>query len=158
MYPQGSAPGPSLILYYINDIPVSLITIIQLFADDTIDYMAINTTKDAQHLQQNLYECCNIRRQMEMDVLTGIPTIKVKSINTKWPNTELQGSSPTDSEIHLVFQRLNWRSLENRRKDARIAMMYKIAYEIVAITKTDRLKSPLRESRNMHSAFFISPT
>jgi hypothetical protein len=93
-----------------------------------------------------------------MDVLTGIPTIKVKSINTKWPNTELQGSSPTDSEINLVFQRLNWRSLENRRKDARIAMMYKIAYEIVAITKTDRLKSPLRESRNMHSAFFISST
>jgi len=50
-----------------------------------------------------------------------------------------------------MLQRLNWRNVENRHKDAPLFMMYKIANENVDITKQDRLKPPLRQSRNMHS-------
>jgi hypothetical protein len=40
-----------------------------------------------------------------------------------------------------MIQRLGWRSLEDRRRDARLTMLYKIDHELVAISKTDRLKA-----------------
>ena len=47
-----------------------------------------------------------------------------------------------------VLQHLNWLSLEDRRKDVRLVMMYKIGSENVVITNTkqDRLKSLWRQS------------
>ena len=45
----------------------------------------------------------------------------------------------TSSFGHML-QHLNCCSLEDRRKDARLVMMYKIANENLVITKTDRLK------------------
>jgi hypothetical protein len=41
-----------------------------------------------------------------------------------------------------MIQRLGWRSLEDRRRDARLTMLYKIDRELVAISKTDRLDRP----------------
>jgi hypothetical protein len=45
--PQGSVLGPSLFLYYINDIPTGLDSTIRLFADDTIAYLVIKSNSDA---------------------------------------------------------------------------------------------------------------
>ena len=63
--------------------------------------------------------------------------------------------SPTENEIHLVlvtcYKHLKWRSLEDRRRDARLVMMVKICHDKVAVSKSDRLSPPLRNSRNMHS-------
>ena len=66
---------------------------------------------------------------------------------------------PTDSETHLVYmlQHLDWLSLEDRRKDAGLVMMYEITSENVVIAKTDRLKPPLRQLQNIHSSSFIIP-
>ena len=52
--PQGSILGPSLFLYYINDIPTGLDSTIRLFADDTIAYLVIKSNSDALTLQRDL--------------------------------------------------------------------------------------------------------
>ena len=52
--PQASVLGPSLFLFYINDIVDSLNAKVKLFADDTIAYLAIVTDEDARSLQNDL--------------------------------------------------------------------------------------------------------
>jgi hypothetical protein len=41
------------------------------------------------------------------------------------------------SSITAMIQRLGWRSLEDRRRDARLTILYKINHELVAISKTN---------------------
>jgi hypothetical protein len=53
-----------------------------------------------------------------------------------------------------MLQRLKWRPLANRRKDARLMMMFKIDRELVSITKENRLIPPCRCSRNTHNRTF----
>ena len=52
--PQGSALGPSLFLYYINDIATGLDSTIRLFVDDIIAYLVIKSNSDALTLQRDL--------------------------------------------------------------------------------------------------------
>jgi hypothetical protein len=59
-----------------------------------------------------------------------------------------------------MIQHLEWRSLENRRKDARLALFYKIEHGKVAIGKEGRLTRPRRTTRNTHdkSYMYLQPT
>jgi len=52
--PQGLAIGPSLFIYYINDLQERLQTTVRLFADDTIAYLTIANSDSARLLQENL--------------------------------------------------------------------------------------------------------
>jgi hypothetical protein len=56
-----------------------------------------------------------------------------------------------------MIKHLNWRTLVNRRTDARL--VYKITHELVVIPKTDILIPPVRFSWNKHSlSYQIPPT
>ena len=52
--PQGSVLGPSLFLFYINDIAEKITSTVSLFADNTVAYLAVKGDKDASQLQQDL--------------------------------------------------------------------------------------------------------
>ena len=62
------------------------------------------------------------------------------------------------TSVSNMIEHLNWRSLADRRSDARLVKLYKISHELVAIPKTDILIPPLIFSQNMHSLFIPNTT
>ena len=61
------------------------------------------------------------------------------------------------SSVSDMLQRLNWRNIERRRKDARLCMMFKIDRRLVAICKEPRLQPARRKTTRLqhHRAFQI---
>ena len=62
------------------------------------------------------------------------------------------------SSVTAMIQRLGWRTLEDRRRDARLTMLYKIDHELLSISKTDRLDRPTRRIRQSISRQCLSST
>lgn len=52
--PQGSVLGPSLFIYFINDLPDATTCLIKIFADDTKAYMPIRSKEDQEKLQYSI--------------------------------------------------------------------------------------------------------
>ena len=57
-----------------------------------------------------------------------------------------------------MLEHLKWKSLEQRRKDARLTLMYKITHEKIAIPKEGRLIPPRCLTCNIHDKSFQIPS
>ena len=57
--PQGSVLGPTLFIYYINDMPDIIDCLIKIFADDTKLYYAADTPESVTKLQNNINRLTN---------------------------------------------------------------------------------------------------
>jgi hypothetical protein len=80
--PQGSLLGPSLFLFYINDIPDGMTSTVRLFADDTIAYLTIKSNRDCTTLQNDLYHVTNARGVMiAVSNIPSSPTLYLFKLN-----------------------------------------------------------------------------
>ena len=52
------------------------------------------------------------------------------------------------SSVSDMLQGLDWRTLEDRRRDARLCMPYRLDRRLVAIKRDRRLISPIRKTRS----------
>lgn len=52
--PQGSVLGPTLFIYYINDLPQTVNCLLKIFADDTKAYLPITSITDGHKLQESI--------------------------------------------------------------------------------------------------------
>ena len=55
------------------------------------------------------------------------------------------------SSVSDMLSTMNWRSLQDRRRDARLCMLYKIDRNLVAIKNDKRLMPPQRRTRQSHA-------
>jgi len=62
------------------------------------------------------------------------------------------------SSVGKMLDTLQWRSLEERRKQQRLAMLYKIQHGQVALDISDYLKPASRISRHSHELTFQVPS
>lgn len=58
------------------------------------------------------------------------------------------------SSVTAMLQGLGWRTLEQRRADARLCLFYKIVYGLVAVPIPDYIQPSNRVSRYCHSMTF----
>ncbi|KAK6191011.1 hypothetical protein SNE40_002761 [Patella caerulea] len=61
------------------------------------------------------------------------------------------------SSVDHMLDKLEWKSLEQRRKEARLTMLFKIQNKDVDINAENRLIPPRRLTRNMHQLSFQVP-
>ena len=76
----------------------------------------------------------------------------VQRMSARWATRDYHRTS----SITQMIMDLNWRTLEQRRIDSRLTLMYKITSDLVAIPAADYLIPNNRQSRHNHK--YANPT
>ena len=106
--------GPLLFLLYINDLPQNIQSQIRLFADDTADYLTVNSPENAKTLQADLDTLQEWERTWDMEFNPGKCQVhhitKSKPLRSQYT---LHGQilESTDSAKYLsinISEDLNW--------------------------------------------------
>ena len=80
---------------------------------------------------------------------TAIDITKLEAVqrrSARWATRDYQRTS----SVTQMIKNLNWRTLEQRRIDSRLTLMYKSTYDLVAIPAADYLIPNTRQPRHNH--------
>ena len=90
--------------------------------------------------------------------LSGTQTIKKKY--SSWKKVQRRAARWTTSSfdyrssVTAIVSDIGWRTLEQRRADARLCLFFKMVYGLVAVPLPDYIDQPNRISRYCHSMTF----
>ena len=87
--------------------------------------------------------------QQDIDAIERVQRRAARFVTNKYHNT---------SSVGNMLQHLEWRSLQDRRKDSHLNMFFKIVYNKAEIQKTDRLIPQKRQTRHSHTKSFQIPS
>ena len=76
--------------------------------------------------------------------ITKLGAVQLRS--ARWVTHDYQRTS----SVTQMIKDINWRTLEQRRIDSRLTLMYKIIYDLVDIPAADYLIPNTRQSRHNH--------
>ncbi|KAL9985425.1 hypothetical protein ACROYT_G007837 [Oculina patagonica] len=155
--PQGSVLGPCLFLFYINDLPESLVSNIRLFADDTIVYLTIHSDSDTQVLQRDKLAEWEILWKMEFhpdkcEVL-GVGRKRAMVQNDyilHGKHLYARDGAASGSEI------CPWQ-IQHNHITLRLCMMYKIHEGLIAMDAQEFMTPLQRRSRHVNSNAYEIP-
>ena len=135
----------SLYNWILNGIWDSHINSITTKANKTLDFLRRNINISSTTVKEQAYKSL-VRPSLEYACSVWDPYTKENITQLE----QVQGAGyvtncyDNTSSVSNMLEHLNWRSLADRRTDARLVMLYRISHELVAIPKTDVLIPPLR--------------
>ena len=133
------------------------IDIVTKKANQTLGFLKRNIKVHNQNLKSTAYKT-PIRPQLEYASTvwsqhTATDIYKLESVQcraVRWATRDYRQTSSRNS-VTTMLGNLNWRTLDQRRIDSRLVMMYKVTYDLVAITAYAYLIPNRRNSK------FIQP-
>ena len=122
-------------------------------ANQTLGFLKRNIKVHNRDLKSTAYTTL-VRPQLEYastvwspHTATDITKLEaVQRRSARWATRDYQRTS----SVTQMIKDLNWRTLEQRRIDSRLTLMYKITYDLVAIPAADYLIPNTRQSRHNH--------
>ena len=122
-------------------------------ANQTLGFLKRNIKVHNQDLKSTAYKTL-VRPQLEYALTVWSPhtatnIAKVEAVQhraARWATRDYQRTS----SVTQMLKELNWRTLEQRRIDSRLILMYKITYDLVAIPAADYLIPNTRPSKSNH--------
>ena len=125
-----------------------------LSPSQTLGFLKRNIRVHNKDLKSTAYKTL-VRPQLEYastvwSPQTDLDINKLESVQrraARWVTHDYQYTSSVSS----MLQDLNWRTLDQRRIDSRLVLLYKVTYDLVAIPASDYLIRNTRPSSRNHS-------
>ena len=126
-------------------------------ANSTLGFIKRNIKTKNVRVRETAYNTL-VRPQLEYAAAIWDPHTKQKIIHfEKFQHRAVMWTTSNydyRSSVTAILQSLGWRTLEQRRADARLCLFYKIVYGLVAVPLPVYIQPPNRLSQHCHSMTF----
>ena len=126
-------------------------------ANKTLGFLRRNIKTQHEGIKETAYKTL-VRPQLEYSSSVWCPftkqnSDKIEKVQRRAIRWVKNNYSPYES-VTAMQSALGWRSLEFRRLDAKLCMLYKIVHNLVAIPIPPYFQTPVRRTRHMHPFYF----